>query len=80
VSGRYQADVQPGSPHRTTWCPRPGCVIAPGQSHGDQLTITRPGPQACPAWHCAGYGHQLGTRGWVTPPSRTHDREPQASR
>ncbi len=49
--GRYQADVQAGSPHSTTWWPRPGWVIAPGQSQGDQLTITRPGPQACPAWH-----------------------------
>jgi hypothetical protein len=26
---------QLGSPHRTTWCPRPGWASAPGQSHGD---------------------------------------------
>src|SRR5262249_12740081 len=40
--------------------PRPGCVIAPGQSHGCQLTMTPPGFHSCPAWHCSGYGHQSG--------------------
>jgi hypothetical protein len=42
-SGRYQMLSQPGARQRTHKCPRPGSVMAPGQSHGIHPTITRPG-------------------------------------
>ena len=60
--GWYQALVQPFLAYLTVRCPLPGCLRAAGQSHGCQLTITRPGPHACPAWHCSGHGHQAGRR------------------
>jgi len=60
--GRYQIDGHPSVLHQTVRCPGPlgPSARAGAQSHGDQPTITRPGPHGCPCWQCVGYAHQSG--------------------
>jgi len=68
--GAYHVLVQPGSAlHRTVRWPGPfGCLAtAGGQSHGDHDTMTRPGPQACPAWHRTGKHHHSGRTAGCSP-------------
>jgi hypothetical protein len=56
-----QRDRQPGARQLTVRHPRVGSARAGSQSHGDQVTMTLPGPQRCPCSH-AQVAHQRATQ------------------